>query len=71
MSKLEILSDQQYPQILDNTLNLVLPYRQESEMAFHIRKLSQSVDADLSRKLSIFSFRHPFNGMFLTFQIPI
>lgn len=66
-----ILNSKQYPQISDDSLNLVVPCRQESEMAFHIRKINQCVAEELYRQLASFTFHHPLNGPFLVFQIQI
>ncbi|PWH12952.1 MAG: hypothetical protein DDG59_14930 [Anaerolineae bacterium] len=66
-----LLNSQQYPQIVDNSLNLVLPCSKETEQAFHFQKLSSVVEQNLFQHLRLISFRHPLNGLFIAFQIQI
>lgn len=63
-----ILNPNQYPEIPDDTLNLVCPFHSEEEKEGLIAKMETVMGmADLQR-LDILQIKHPFNGPFLVFQ---
>ncbi|MDQ3010235.1 MAG: hypothetical protein M3X11_05995 [Acidobacteriota bacterium] len=61
-----ILNTIKYPEILDNTLNFVLPSHDESEDRLNLDKMNVVFD-DLNG-FEIFHIKHPFNGKFFVFQ---
>ncbi len=65
-----ILDPHRYPQILDNTLNLVIPYSSCAEKEQVIEKIAD-VFGDQFSSLQRTIIQHPFNGTFLVFQIRI
>ncbi|MDQ3636134.1 MAG: hypothetical protein ACR2MD_14285 [Aridibacter sp.] len=64
-----ILNTKKYPQISDNTLNLVFPSKNADDDQLHFDKMSV-VFGDL-QKFEIFHIKHHFNGNFLIFQLPL
>lgn len=63
-----ILNPSQYPEILDDTLNLVCPFHSETEKEDLIEKMDAVVGAQRLGELKILQIKHPFNGWFLVFQ---
>lgn len=63
-----ILSPKQYPEILDNTLNLICPFHSEDEKEDLISNVASVVGMDTLNELKIFPIKHPLNGWFLVFQ---
>lgn len=62
-----ILSNNHYPEIGTNTLNLVLPFYSDDEhdsLQHHMR----SAIGDDYEELAQFELKHPFNGSFWVFQ---
>lgn len=59
-----ILNSNQYPEILDDTLNFVSPFYSEDEKENSVLNM-KSV---MGQKLKTFEVKHPFNGHFLVFQ---
>ncbi|MCQ3936725.1 MAG: hypothetical protein DPW18_06720 [Chloroflexi bacterium] len=57
-----------YPEILDDTLNLVCPFHSETEKEDLIEKMDAVVGAQRLGELKILQIKHPFNGWFLVFQ---
>lgn len=66
-----ILSSKQYPDILDDTLNLICPFHSENEKEELISNVASVVGMDILNKLKIFPIKHPLNGWFLVFQISL
>lgn len=66
-----ILSSKQYPDILDDTLNLICPFHSEDEKEELISNVASVVGMDILNKLKIFPIKHPLNGWFLVFQISL
>jgi hypothetical protein len=63
-----ILNPKQYPEILDDTLNFVIPQHSEEEKAGILEKMEMVMGRDGMKRLRIFSLKHPFNGWFVVFQ---
>jgi hypothetical protein len=64
-----ILNSNKYPEILDNTLNFVLPSRNDDEDQLNFDKMSVVFgDNWLSLFKKPFRIKHHFNGNFLVFQ---
>jgi len=66
-----ILNPKQYPEILDDTLNFVVPYHSEEEMAGILGKMEMATGENLVRKFKVFSLKHPLNGWFVVFQVSL
>ena len=67
-----ILNQNQYPQIDDNTLNFAVPCHNEVEQKLHIDRMKivfeQMNISNLFSQIKIFTLQHHFNGPFLIFQ---
>jgi hypothetical protein len=63
-----ILSPKQYPEILDDTLNLVCPFHSEDEKEELISNVASVMGTNELGILNIFPIKHPLNGWFLVFQ---
>ena len=63
-----ILNSEQYPQILDNTLNLVLPYGNKNDENKVLEKMNLVFGNRQLKKFTIFKIKHHFNGDFIVFQ---
>jgi hypothetical protein len=63
-----ILSPKHYPEILDDTLNLICPFHSEDEKEELISNVVSVIGVDQLGKLNIFPIKHPLNGWFLVFQ---
>jgi len=63
-----ILNSTKYPEILDNTLNLVLPYHTEKDDSLATQKMLSVFGEKELNKFKNFRFKHHFNGYFLAFQ---
>lgn len=63
-----ILNPDQYPEILDDTLNLICPFHSEDEKEELIEKMDIVVGAERLQELKILQIKHPLNGWFLVFQ---
>lgn len=66
-----ILNDVKYPQILDNTFNLLIPQHSETELAEIERKFNIVFDKKDRTSISSFDIKHHFNGYFRVFQSKI
>lgn len=64
-----ILNSSQYPEIKDNTLNLVVPYRNEDEKADVLQKVEFVIGGKAMKNIDTFSLKHPLNGWFVIFQV--
>lgn len=62
-----ILNPKKYPEIKDNTLNLILSCHNDDEKSDLIRKM-QIVLGDSLNSFNVFKMKHHFNGYFLVFQ---
>lgn len=63
-----ILNSSQYPEIEDDTLNLVVPYHSKQEKKT-IHEKMQRVFGDSLKKVKAFSIKHPLNGYFVVYQV--
>lgn len=63
-----ILNAKQYPEIFDDTLNLICPFHSEGEKEELILRMKSVMGMEQIMKLKIFPIKHPFNGWFLVFQ---
>lgn len=63
-----ILSPKQYPEILDDTLNLICPFHSDNEKDDLVSNVTAVIGAEQLGKLDIFPIKHPLNGWFLVFQ---
>lgn len=63
-----ILSPKHYPEILDDTLNLICPFHSEDEKEELISNVASVIGANELGTLNIFPIKHPLNGWFLVFQ---
>jgi hypothetical protein len=63
-----ILNDKKYPQILDNTLNFVLPSHSDDEDRLNFDKMKLVFG---NERFEHFHIKHHFNGNFLVFQVKL
>ena len=63
-----ILNPKKYPEILDNTLNFVLPSRSSDENDLNFDKMRIVFGENVVDLFNIFDIKHHFNGKFLIFQ---
>jgi hypothetical protein len=66
-----ILDSKQYPEILDDSLNFLVPYYSEQEQADILEKMEVVTGRDGMKKFKVFSLKHPLNGWFVVFQVKI
>ncbi len=62
-----ILNSKKYPEIKNNTLNLVLPCHDDDEKVNLTRKMQIVFGSSMS-SFDVFKIKHHFNGYFLVFQ---
>ncbi len=63
-----ILNSKQYPEIKDNTLNLVLSCHNIDEELANLEKLKKVFTDSMLSNFNIFKLKHHFNGYFLVIQ---
>lgn len=67
-----ILNQNQYPEIDENTLNFAAPCHNEAEQKLHIDRMKVAFEqmnlSKLFSQIEIFTLQHHFNGPFLIFQ---
>lgn len=63
-----ILDSKQYPEILDDSINFLVPYYSEEEKADVLKKMEIVMGKVAMSKFHIFSLKHPLNGWFIVFQ---
>lgn len=66
-----ILSAKHYPEILDDTLNLICPFHSEDEKEELISSVASVTGSNELGRFNIFPIKHPLNGWFLVFQIKL
>ncbi len=66
-----ILNSKMYPDILDDTLNFVVPYHSEEERTAVVSKLTSVVGPREMKRIRTFSIKHPLNGWFVAFQVSL
>jgi hypothetical protein len=64
-----ILNPKIYPEIKDDSLNLVVPYHSDEEKRLAISNAETAMGREFSQALDVFSIKHPLNGWFLVFQV--
>jgi hypothetical protein len=64
-----ILNSKRYPEIMDDTVNLIVPYHSEEEKADVVLRLSSVIGQLGMKQVSVLSIKHPFNGWFVVFQV--
>jgi len=63
-----ILNSKMYPDILDNSINLVVPYHTDEEKVDIVSKVDLVLGERGVQGIKSFSIKHPFNGWFAVFQ---
>ena len=63
-----ILNPKMYPQILDDTLNLAVPYLTDEEKLDRESKIRSVMGGQAMKLIKTFSIKHPLNGWFVVFQ---
>lgn len=63
-----ILNPTQYPEIEDDTLNLIVPLGDPSDIELEMEKMRMAAGANTYSLLTIKQLKHPFNGHFIVFQ---
>ncbi|BBM89108.1 hypothetical protein COTS27_00801 [Spirochaetota bacterium] len=63
-----ILNSKTYPEILDNTLNFILPLHQSIEESNIFKKMNFVFTQNQLNQFKIFKIKHLLNGYFLVFQ---
>jgi hypothetical protein len=64
-----ILDPNMYPKILDDTLNLIVPYHNEEEKMDVVAKFKMALEEPELAQIKTFPIKHPFNGWFVVFQV--
>lgn len=71
-TRANILNPNQYPQIVENTLNFAVPCHNENEQNLQIKKMKIAFEemgcVNLFSQMDVFNIQHHFNGNFLIFQ---
>lgn len=63
-----VLNPKKYPEIRDNTMNLIVPCHNDNDQKDILNKAEFAFDKSGLRRLNIFKIKHHFNGYFLVFQ---
>ena len=63
-----ILNPKQYPEIVDDSLNFIVPFHSEEEKAAVLEKMEFVLGKTGAKKFKVFSLKHPLNGWFVVFQ---
>jgi hypothetical protein len=63
-----LLNSRMYPEILDDTINLVVPYQSDEEKSDIISKMNRVMGKRGIQEVREFSIKHPLNGWFVVFQ---
>jgi hypothetical protein len=66
-----ILKDSQYPEIKDDTLNLVVPYHSDEEKRQVFSNAESVMGKEQMKNVNVFPIKHPLNGWFLVFQVDL
>lgn len=64
-----ILNSRQYPEIVDDSLNFVVPFHNQDQKLEIIQKMQLAVGKKGMKKFKNFPLKHPLNGWFLVFQV--
>ena len=65
------MNSKTYAEIMDNTLNLVVPYHMDEERADLVAKAGLVVGQREMKQIRVLSVKHPFNGWFVVFQVSL
>lgn len=71
MAEGNLLNTKKYPEILDDSLNLLFPINSTEEEEDILHKFSLVFSKKEQKEFKIFKIKHHFNGYFLVFQISI
>jgi hypothetical protein len=63
-----ILNTKMYPDILDDTINLIVPFHTEEEKSDVVSKLQLVMGRQGIKQINVLSIKHPLNGWFVVFQ---
>lgn len=66
-----ILNDEKYPEIKENTINLLIPKHSEDDLKEIQKKFALCFGIKLSKKFDSFNIKHHFNGYYRVFQSQI
>lgn len=66
-----ILNPKQYPEIVDDSLNFIVPYHSEEERAAVLDKMEVVMGKPGMKKFKTFPLKHPLNGWFIVFQVSL
>jgi hypothetical protein len=66
-----ILNTKKYPEILDNTLNFLLPIYSKNDETEILNRMNIVFSNKEMNNISIKKLKHHFNGFFIVFQIPL
>jgi hypothetical protein len=66
-----ILNSKMYPEILDDTINLVVPYHSDDERTDVVAKVEMVIGQQEMENFRALSIKHPFNGWFVVFQVSL
>lgn len=66
-----ILNSQQYPSILDNTLNFILPKHDQSDQILTESKMKKVFSGKELKTFKAFDIKHHFNGYFRVYQTAV
>lgn len=63
-----ILNSKMYPQIREDTINLIVPYHSDEEHADVVSMMKLVFGSSGMDQIRVLSIKHPFNGRFVVFQ---
>jgi hypothetical protein len=63
-----ILNDEKYPEIGDNTISLLLPKHSEEELKLIQDKFNLAFDENLRNEFTSFDIKHHYNGYFRVYK---
>lgn len=66
-----ILNPKKYPEIVDDSLNFIVPYHSEEERAAVLEKMEVVMGKPGMKKFKTFPLKHPLNGWFIVFQVSL
>ena len=74
-TRANILDSDQYPRILDNTLNFAVPCHNDTEQNQQYDKMRIAFEelgcVDIFSQIDVFNLQHHYNGKFLIFQVTL
>jgi len=66
-----ILNTKQYPEIKNNTVNLIIPYHSEKEKEMDLKRFQNVFGKSEFKKCERFSLKHHLDGYFTVFQVDL